>query len=635
MRSSVAVGLALACASCVIGESATAPSVRSLVSPVRIQLTQTDTVETFGIGTAPLGNETSFTVTHKPIWLSVDPMSGTLGDELTSVTARALITDTLDAGTFVDTIVFTAEGLAQARTVVDLHVDPDYHGVVQPLSATLSGPGDTTTLVVSNTGHGAMRWELAPQEAWVHVSTVQGEIGSGRSDTVRVYEDTSGAQVAAGSHEVLVRFAWGAGNGGSLAFDRMVPITAIIPSAPLLTTSDSVMPFIENQTTRLLQIASTGNDTAAWSVASADSWLSVSPASGSLPVGGAQLLTVTADRGVASAGQVGRIVFAVNGGKSDTVAVDVGAALPPNGDTQLLGYGMLDAAFAPTTGTLVTTSIGPSQLRVLDVSTGVRTAIDLPHAPKSVAITPDGATAVVGSEDGTVMIVDVAAGVVTRTVSGGSVWDVLAAANGYAYSLSCCTSSTVSSIEMATGTQTQAPVTLTRYGVLAPGGAAFYAVDATKSFERWDISSGVATRMWTKSPNVATWGGLWISEDGTRLMTSDAIILRATATQASDLVRLGRVSGAAVAYSWTSIAAKQRLYGLLSDALYVPSVGVSVVRMSDLSVETVLPLPELRTATGARTPQGWYVFADANGRLRSLVLDPQHYNWGLSTLPPP
>lgn len=214
----------LLCASCVLGDAATEPAPTGILAPRALALSDVDTVQTFGIGTIPLGRPVTFSVTHVPPWLTVDPETGTLGGGLVPVTAHAHVPATMDAGTTSDSIVFVAPDLPRALVYTSILVQTNLVGRIQPEQVALSA-GDTATLVVSNEGHGQMNWRLRPNVPWLHVVDSTGAVLSGQSASVRMYADAS--QLASGSHQALVGFFWGVPT--HVNFDRNVEVDLVVP----------------------------------------------------------------------------------------------------------------------------------------------------------------------------------------------------------------------------------------------------------------------------------------------------------------------------------------------------------------------------------------------------------------------
>lgn len=120
--------------------------------------------------------------------------------------------------------------------------------------------------------------------------------------------------------------------------------------------------------------------------------------------------------------------------------IDITASLASN----VLPYGVVDAAYSTSLDRVVTVSTNPSQLHILDPVALTEQVVTLGFAPTSVSVSPDGHTAAVGHSR-QLTIVDLDKAVVDQTFGISiDVHDVLLAANGFAYAIRATPSGTAS-----------------------------------------------------------------------------------------------------------------------------------------------------------------------------------------------
>ena len=202
------------------------------------------------------------------------------------------------------------------------------------VSATGTAGGATPTaqpVVLSNVAGGSTAaWSLSSNQPWVTVTPASGSLAGGANQPLSVIFNTAG--MPAGSHSATVSFT-----GGSTPPSLQVQLNLSAPvTGPMLTlTPASLSGSYTTGGTALaaktVTLKNDGGSTASWSAVPAQSWLSVSPASGSLAAGASMSLTVNAAPASLGAGSYPGVIN-VSGGtaaRSITYALTVVAAPPP------------------------------------------------------------------------------------------------------------------------------------------------------------------------------------------------------------------------------------------------------------------------------------------------------------------
>src|SRR4030095_14949837 len=135
-------------------------------------------------------------------------------------------------------------------------------------------------LVISNTGAGTLSWALSENVPWLALSTLSGS-GAG---TVALTVNTTGMIAGTYSTPITVT-ATGATNTPQTV---NVALTITPPPIPTISLSPTSLAFSatqggSNPASQTVTISNSGTGTLAWSVSSTNSWLSLSPVSGTGP----------------------------------------------------------------------------------------------------------------------------------------------------------------------------------------------------------------------------------------------------------------------------------------------------------------------------------------------------------------
>jgi len=278
-----------------------------------------------------------------------EPINGTDGDPVTvyawNATHYGLNTTTLspDAITTLDVIINIPSYPVEPQLCTN--PDPPSHN----FGSVPEGQTRTWTFEITNCGGGQLDWTVSDDQPWITVNPTSGSATT-VTDTATVTIDTTGLTAGA-THTVTVTVS---SNDGT----KTGTISVSIPPSqedPLLCTNPDPPSHdfgsVQQGETRTwtFDITNCGEGTLTWTVSDDQSWITVSPASGSTTTE-TDTVTVTIDTtGLASgATHDGTITVGSNDGtKTGTISVYVETSPPPTPAPTPINYEPVPAITPP------------------------------------------------------------------------------------------------------------------------------------------------------------------------------------------------------------------------------------------------------------------------------------------------
>ncbi|MGA2716080.1 MAG: hypothetical protein ABSG41_23525, partial [Bryobacteraceae bacterium] len=211
-----------------------------------------------------------------------------------------------------------------------------------------------------------------------------------------------------------------------------------------------------------------------------------------------------------------------------------------------LPYRPVASIYSSSLDEIVMISLNPNQLHIYNPVTKSDTAVNLPQSPISLAISPDGNSAMAGM-NGQISYINLVSATIINTSSVGiTVNNVIlgatyawlfGSASNYAgpVAIIAATGAVLSPSDLALS-----PITR---GVLNQTGTVIYAVEEGSSpdnMQKIDVSNGTfgANTSWPYNGDYPDCGPLWLSPDGTRIYTGCATIVHASSDPAVDMYYL-------------------------------------------------------------------------------------------------
>ncbi|HEX2092980.1 MAG TPA: hypothetical protein VHG28_11280 [Longimicrobiaceae bacterium] len=612
-----------------------------VASPSLVQITEEKPTDKVFLSTTPAG-KLDWQITTKPSWVTVTPSSGTIRGKPVEVTVSADFSKT-EPGTYTGKLELISSGGAASINVQGV-VAPNPIATLSPAALSIPDGMDSATVALTNSGKGTLTWQVSAAHAWASVSPTSGFLPTGGATTIRVKVDRSTLPAGTASTTLTVK-------SNAKTGDVTLPIQVAIAPDPVPVLSRSQLKYLSGVTQQRFTLSNRGKGPLNWSLAPAQSWITVSPSSGVVPAGDSVVVTATVNRAGLPAETTGSLVLRTDAKTNGTLTIPVTVSSASAGaGFRNLNHRVVDAEYNTSTDLLVTVSANPSQLHILDPDLGTTHSVSLAKTPSSVSIRPDGAYAAVG-HDGLVSLVNLATRSVERTyaVTTDAI-DIVLASNGYAYVFPRTDQwEEIHSLNLATGVETLSATASIYAGTLAklhPSGEYIYGADngiSPSDFEKYDIRSGPARVMYD-SPyhgDYAFSGDLWFSEDGARIFARSGNVFRASTVRAEDMTYAGRLTGAGILKSAADSrrAARIVVLGLGSGFPSTPATDLKVFESQFLAYRGAVALPKF-TVPGSSTQytaEGQFVFFNSEGtRVYVLVRAPSssglQQDWGLATI---
>ena len=283
------------------------------------------------------GGTLNWSVSANQTWLTLSPGSGSATGEIDNVSVSANIAG-LAAGTYSATITIAAVGATNTpqTTTVTLTITSSPTIFRSPATMTFTAVAGganpaSQTLQISNSGGGTLNWSVSANQTWLTLSPSSGS-STGEIDNVSVSASISG--LAAGTYSATITIA----APGATNTPQTTAVTFnIAPQLPTISRSPDNITFTAvaggpNPTSQTLQISNSGGGMLNWSVSANQTWLTLSPSSGS-STGEIDNVTVSVNiLGLAIGTQSGTItitaVGATNTPQTTAVTLNISSAPP-------------------------------------------------------------------------------------------------------------------------------------------------------------------------------------------------------------------------------------------------------------------------------------------------------------------
>jgi hypothetical protein len=244
------------------------------------------------IGTGTLS--WSIVTSSLPDWLSISPDSGNVsaGDKR-NVTAQ-VDRSGLAPGELSHTVQVKSNA-GDGRFTITMRVpEPSPSLSFSPSSFDFGTTKTQDTLTITNKGGGTLNWQAAKGQSWLSLSSSNGSLTSGKSQSITLTVNRSGINPGSPKDTISITSN---GGSGSASVSMSVP-----EPDPSLSFSPASINFGTTNTQASFTISNTGGGTLNWQVAKQQFWLTLLPTTGSLAAGKSQVVALTANRGDLKAG---------------------------------------------------------------------------------------------------------------------------------------------------------------------------------------------------------------------------------------------------------------------------------------------------------------------------------------------
>ena len=281
-----------------------------------------------------------------------------------------------------------------------------------------------------------------------------------------------------------------------------------------------------------------------------------------------------------------------------------------------LPFKVIDAEYSKPLDRIIMVSGTPSnQLHIYDPVANVDQTVDLSALPQCVSVSPDGLYAAVG-HSGTISYVDLVSKAMVKTlaVGGGDVADIVLAGNGYVYALQ----NPFIGVDISTGTVTPWNNGAGIKARLHPSGTVLYTTAGYAAL-KFDISSGSPVYLYSSDniPGLTYKVGndIWITEDGTSLITQSGNIFSASSGSTNDMMAPIAYISLQSQYVSDSSAAAQVAFIPIPQVYANMSVDDTELWISDHYFEFLksIALPHFMSGGSDYPGHGKFVFYNSSG----------------------
>lgn len=297
------------------------------------------------------GGNFTWTASASAPWVTVNPASGTVSTTPTTLTV-SVDTSALAPGTSNASITIAAAGAQGSPVTVPVTVKIGAGPAISVstnsllFSALLGGANPANqTFAISNSGGGMLDWTASDNASWLDLSPTSGSLTGSESSTVTASVNIAG--LSAGTYNANITIS--ASEAINSPFSIPVTLTVL---GPKLSYSPQTLSFSGTTTlnppTQTLTLTNSGGGTLAWSITPGHTWLTASPASGSLTAGQSAPVTINITTvGLAPMTHLSTLTIIADGadGSPATIPVIVGTTV---GAALSLGQNTL--AFEATAG---------------------------------------------------------------------------------------------------------------------------------------------------------------------------------------------------------------------------------------------------------------------------------------------
>lgn len=288
------------------------PAVPMEVDPDSIFLACDIDVEVVMLYNLTAGNM-NWTATWSAEWLEVTPSSGTLTKIPQPVSLIVTSRSGYEPGFLNDLVTFISGGFS-ADVFVRLEIAPE---LAEPLPdyMMLTEPVFRDSVLLGNSGCGDLMWEVAGiQVDWLSVVPTSGVVAEEATALVAIVADTSG--LSPGSHTGRIDF-------NVVESVHSVSIVLEIPSAAYLEVEPDSLHIGPDTFSAACSLYNSGNVSVEWNAQWLESWLTVTPGSGTLNPNQETEIVIDADAASLPSGDAHVVVGFFGGENPATLHISV------------------------------------------------------------------------------------------------------------------------------------------------------------------------------------------------------------------------------------------------------------------------------------------------------------------------
>lgn len=511
-------------------------AVQLKISPDSLVIVDSDTLKGISISSEPKANM-EFKITQKPVWLSIEPLSGTINGSALSLKIRPL-KDSLVEGIYKGKISIITNNAGTFDLPVTLSVNG--HPKIKTNMSALIFPENIseTNFSIENSGTGILNWSIENTTNWITLSTSSGYLYKGQKKSLKISCNRNNLDQNTYTSNLTIK-------SNSEIQLQPIPISMVVPriSAMKLNTTNILFDYFCNSAVVCLK--NTGNTGFNWT-ATNQNYYNLTPNTGTLVKGDSININISLNRGTLQTGIINSDIYITN---SDNLKDTIRTVINHFVDTKwIMDKNIIDAEFCRYTNKIVIVSANPSTLSIIDPDAKTIQSLNLSYIPTCVAINKNGDHAAVG-HNGHVTLVNL------NTVSvemdypiNCAAIDIILTGSGWMYVIPT-EQWALYSINPQTGAEsfTSGGYSAGYTERLNPSEKSIYTADIgnyPSDLFKYSIGNGVAQYVYD-SPyhgDYSNNGSLWFYENGEKMVTRGNTVLNVTDTKASDMIYYGLIS---------------------------------------------------------------------------------------------
>lgn len=279
------------------------------VNPTVLSFGTSEGTMTFFITNTGTGT-LSWNITDDQTWLSVFPTSGATTTETDSIKAT-VDRSGLAPGDYNGRITITSNGGTKSVNV-SLTISEEPVLYVSPTTLSFGTNEIKKFLSIKNEGTGTLSWSISDDQTWLSVFPTNGTTVT-ETDSVTVMVDRSGLAPGAYNGKITVT---------SDDKTETVEVSMSVPQEPTLAVTPTSLSFGSTTTSKKIYVSNTGLGTLFWQAEEAQSWLTITPTSGTTKTETDSIIVIVDRSGLSEGDYSGKIrIF------SDDQSVDVSVTM--------------------------------------------------------------------------------------------------------------------------------------------------------------------------------------------------------------------------------------------------------------------------------------------------------------------
>lgn len=612
-----------------------------VLSPDTIMLNDQE-VKKVHLSVQPAGAFT-WNISAKSSWIILSDTAGTIDQGVNEINV-SIDFESLDPGKYAGDVEIISNGAGTTGFHIIACVNAHPKVELIPESLHYAEGQTVKSLTVKNIGSGFLDWSIESLSPWLQFTVMGGMLDSAESRQFSAYINRSGLPV--GTVEGSARLTSNASNNNII-----IPVTVeVVPELKLRSSVNALeFDYFENQVS--FNLINDGNIPVEWDLSAEHTFLTGNPSSGIIPAGGNVEVLANINRtGLLTQQYESSVTISYNEGNTIVIPATIQHF---NEELIPLGGQVADAAYDRVNDMLLFITTDPNQLGRMNTTNGQISTISLPFLPKAISISQDGATAVIGYDNGFTHYNIAGLSVIEHYAITTDVYDIAIAPNNWVYIIPETDQWVqVRCISLATGNETANTGGSIRAGsdlLLHSSGDYIYVADndvSPSDVEKFDIRNGTAELLYD-SPyhgQYAFYGGLWMSDTGHRLFAKSRNLFNLSTIQSVDLtynnVLVGEGRIATLDYS----SAADKIYTIFRPVDPGPQPQGEVRRYNTefYAFEGTTPLPDFLIPDGAgggtiNDARGYFGFFNAAGNQYFVIVKTTEFpgnvhQWAVATI---